>query len=174
MSDGDPAREPLWRRWVVNPLLHQLSQGTEPHRIALAIAFGITLGFFPVPGTPTLVSLAVGVALRLNQPVLQVFREITYPLHLATMLLFVKAGEKLFGVPHTHLTLKMIFHKFKAAPLQFIHDYGMLEIYAASVWLLLAPLLLALVYYPSLPLVAGLSNRFRRGRLQGPAHKTGP
>lgn len=162
MSVQNPGREPLWRRWVVNPLLHQLSQGTEPHRIALAIAFGVALGLFPVPGTPTLVSLALGVALKLNQPILQVFREITYPLHLATVLLFVKAGEKLFGVPHTHLTLRMVFHKFKEAPLQFIHDYGMLAVYAASVWLLLAPLLLALLYHASLPLVTGLSNRFKR------------
>ncbi len=164
MNGQPPVRESFWRRWVVNPVLAQLSQGTEPRKIALAIAFGITIGLFPVLGTPTLVSLGVGVALRLNQPILQVFREIAYPLHLATVLVFIKAGETLYGVPHTPLTIKMIFHKFSASPLQFTKDYGMLAVYAVSVWLLVAPLLLALLHYGTLPLVTRLSNRLTQAR----------
>ena len=162
MTEPPPARESLWRRWVINPVAAQLSQGTEPRKISLALACGVTVGLFPLLGTPTLVSLAVGAVLKLNQPVLQVFRELTYPLHLASILLFIRAGELLFAVPHTPLTLPMMISRFSASPPQFLKDYGMLGLYAVTVWLLLAPLLASFIYWGSLPLVTKLSNRLTR------------
>ena len=59
-------RESLWRRWVVKPVMAQLSQGITPAKIAQAIAFGVTIGVFPLLGTPTLLSLAIGVPMKLN------------------------------------------------------------------------------------------------------------
>ncbi len=155
-------REPLWRRWVVRPVMNQLTHGTEPARIAKAIAFGVTLGLFPLLGTPTLLSIAVGIALRLNQPVLQVFRELTYPLHLATVLLFIRAGENLYGAQHTALSIPQLMERFAASPSRFMADFGMLGVYAVSAWALLAPVLLALIYLIALPLIKRLSNRFTR------------
>ena len=164
MNAPSPVREPLWRRWVVNPITTQLSQGTEPRKIALAIAFGITIGVFPLLGTPTLVALAIGIPLKLNQPALHVFRELTYPLHLATILLFIRGGGSLFGVPHTPLSLTMMVQRFGADPSQFMRDFGMLGLYAVILWALIAPFAIALLYYGSLPLVVRLSNQLARLR----------
>ena len=152
-------RESLWRRWIVKPVVGQLTQGTEPEKIALAIAFGITLGLFPLLGLPTLLSLVVGIPLRLNQPVLQVFREVTYPLHLATILLFIHGGESLFGVPHMSLSIRLLMDRFFASPAQFMREFGMLGVYAVSAWLLIAPVLLAVLYFIARPLLARLSKR---------------
>ena len=158
---SEPAqKESLWRRWVVQPIISQLAQGTDPSKIAWAIAFGVTTGIFPLLGTTILVSLAIGIPLRLNQPVLQVFRELMYPLHLASILLFIRAGESLFGVAHTSLSLSVMVAKFGAGPGQFMSDYGMLGVYAVSVWGLLAVLLLPLVYFISKPFVAVISKKF--------------
>ena len=157
MTDAVPVRESLWRRWVVKPVVTQLSQGTEPGKVAQAIAFGVTIGLFPLLGTPTLIALAVGSPLKFNQPVLQVFRELTYPLQLATILLFIRAGEWLFGVPHTSLSIPMMIQRFTASPGQFVKDYGMLGLYAVIVWALIAPVLLAGLYYGTLPLVKRLA-----------------
>ena len=162
MTAAPTMHQSLWRRWVVQPIVTQLSQGTEPRMIARAIAWGMTIGVFPLLGTPTLVSIPIGIALKLNQPVLQVFRELAYPLHLATILLFIRAGEALFGVPHTSLSLAMMVQKFGAGPTQFLRDYGMLGLYAVTAWALLAPVLLAVIYGVSLPLVKGISNRLSR------------
>ena len=162
MTDVAPVRESLWRRWVIKPIVTQLSQGTEPSKVAKAIAFGVTLGLFPLLGTPTLVSLAVGVPMKLNQPVLQVFRELTYPLHLASILLFIRAGEALFGVQHTPLSLPMMVQRFTVGPGQFMKDYGMLGLYAVVVWALIAPLLIAALYFGTLPLVKTISTRLSR------------
>lgn len=163
MSDAPP-RESLWRRWVVKPVLSQLSQGTDPKKIALAIAFGVTTGVFPLLGTTTVLALGVGYVLKLNQPILQVFRELVYPVHLASIIGFIHAGEWLFNVPHTSLSITMMVQRFGASPSQFMSDYGMLGVYAVCVWALLAPVLLGLVYLVSLPLVTRLSKRFAPAR----------
>lgn len=163
MNDTPP-RESLWRRWVTKPLVQQLSQGTEPRQIALAIAFGVTTGVFPLLGTTTLLSLGVGLPLKLNQPIMQLFRELVYPVHLATILVFIHAGEWLFGVPRTPLSITLMIERFGAGPVQFLSDYGMLGVYAVCVWLLLAPLILGIAYFVSLPLVAHLSKRFSSAR----------
>ena len=68
-----PPREGLLRRWVVRPVLQQLTQGVTPAKLAAAIAWGVTLGLFPILGSNTLLTLIVGVPLGLNQPVLQAF-----------------------------------------------------------------------------------------------------
>lgn len=157
-------RESIWRRWVVKPVVAQLAQGTTPAKIAQAIAFGVTTGVFPLLGTTTVLALAVGFVLKLNQPVLQVFRELTYPLHLATLLLFMRAGESLFGAEHVPLSIPMMMERFLAAPGQFMADYGMIGLYGVVVWLLIAPLLLGLVYFISKFLVEKLSKRFNFAR----------
>ena len=151
-------RESLWRRWVVKPVVAQLAQGTTPGKIAQAIAFGVTTGVFPLLGTTTLLALGVGILLKLNQPVLQVFRELTYPLQLATILLFMRAGESLFGAEHVPLSIPMMMERFFANPGQFIAEFGMIGLYGVVVWLLLAPLLIGVVYFISKPLVEKLSK----------------
>lgn len=149
----------LWRRWVVKPVVTQLTQGTSPSKIAQAIAFGVTTGIFPLLGTTTLLSLAVGIPLRLNQPVLHVFRELSYPIHLATLLLFMRAGETLFGAEPVPLSIPMLTERFFADPLQFIAEFGVIGLHGVVVWLLVAPLLLAAIYFVSLPLIEHLSKR---------------
>lgn len=156
--------ESLWRRWVLNPVLTQLTQGITPAKIAQAIAFGVTIGVFPLLGTPTLLSLALGVPLKLNQPVLQVFRELSYPLQLATVLLFMRAGESLFGAEHVPLSIPMLMERFFAAPGQFLADFGMIGLYAVVVWLLIAPVLFGVIYFISRPVIERLSQHLPRTR----------
>lgn len=157
-------RESLWRRWVLNPVLTQLTQGITPAKIAQAIAFGVTIGVFPLLGSPTLLSLAIGVPLKLNQPVLQVFRELSYPLQLATVLLFMRAGESLFGAEHVPLSIPMLMERFFAAPGQFLAEFGMIGLYAVVVWLLIAPVLFGVIYFISRPVIERLSQRLPRTR----------
>ena len=157
-------RESLWRRWVVKPVVAQLAQGTTPAKIAQAIAFGVTTGVFPLLGTTTVLALGVGIMLKLNQPVLQVFRELTYPIQLATILLFMRAGESLFGAEHVPLSIPMMMERFFASPGQFLSEYGMIGLYGVVVWLLLAPLLIGVIYLVSKPLVEKLAKHLNFAR----------
>lgn len=137
----------------------QLTQGVEPGRLALAIAVGVTAGLFPLLGTTILVSLALGIPLRLNQPVLQLFRELVYPIHLATILLFMRAGEKLFGAPHVPLSLHLLTERFFASPGRFFADFGKIGLYAVTVWALIAPVLAAATFFLSRPLLRRIASR---------------
>ena len=43
-------KETWWRRWLVRPVVGQLTCGVSPQKIAWTISLGIVLGVFPVMG----------------------------------------------------------------------------------------------------------------------------
>ena len=76
-----------------------LRQGLTPEGIALALAFGVVAGIFPVIGATTILGLALGVVLQLNQPAVQLANWLAYPLQLALIIPLVRLGEWLAGAP---------------------------------------------------------------------------
>ncbi|MEN3942082.1 DUF2062 domain-containing protein [Prosthecobacter sp. SYSU 5D2] len=149
----------LWRRWVIDPIIQQLTQGTSPSKIAQAIAYGIALGIFPIIGSNTLLTLLAGIPLKLNQPILQAFKTLAYPLQWALILGFYRAGEWLFNAPHVSIHVPSMIERFFAEPGPFFRDYGMTALYGIAVWCLVAPLLLAVIYYSTRPLIEHLAAR---------------
>lgn len=148
-----------WRRWVLLPIKQQLTQGTRPAKIAQAIAFGVALGIFPIIGSNTLLTLLVGIPLKLNQPILQVFKTLTYPLQWTLLLAFYRAGEWLFNAPHVSIHIPSMIERFFAEPGPFFRDYGMTALYGVIVWFLLAPVILAILYFSTKPLIERLAQR---------------
>ena len=122
------------------------TQGVSPPKIAQAISYGITLGLFPILGSNTILTLAVGVTLRLNQPILQVFKTLTYPFQWVTVFGFYRAGEWLFNAPHVSIHIPTMMKRFFAEPGPFFKDYGMTALYGIAVWLILAPAIGWLIY----------------------------
>ncbi|TDU73123.1 hypothetical protein EI77_01591 [Prosthecobacter fusiformis] len=154
-----PKKTGPWRRWVVNPIMQQLTQGTTPAKISQAIAYGITLGIFPIIGSNTLLTLLAGVPLKLNQPILQAFKTLAYPLQWALILGFYRAGEWLFNAPHVSIHIPSMIERFFAEPIPFFKDYGMTALYGIAVWCLVAPVLMAVIYFSSKPLIEHLATR---------------
>ena len=61
---------------------------------------------------------------------------------------FYRAGETLFGQPHLPIfSVHELVHRFKASPLDFLADYGMVGLYGVVVWGLLAAPAAALLYF---------------------------
>lgn len=152
-NPGAVAKPGRLRRWLVGPVIAQLSRGTSPERLAWTIALGIVLGVFPIMGTTTLVCLSAGWLLRLNQAVLHVFRSVVYPLHLALILVFIRMGEQLHGVPLIQFSIPQLLSRFKADPLQFARDFGMAAWHGVTAWLLVAPVAVVLIKLVVLPLL---------------------
>ena len=75
-----PAVPSWWQRRIVDPIARQLTQGTTPARLALALAVGGAIAVNPFLGTTTAGCLAAGALLRLNQPVLQIANLLAAPL----------------------------------------------------------------------------------------------
>lgn len=157
-------KESWWRRWLVAPVVTQLTHGTSPDRIGWTIALGMVVGVFPIMGSTTLVCLLIGWLLRLNQPVLHVFRAVVYPLHLALILIFIRLGERLYGAPLISFSIPQLIGKFKDSPLQFARDFGMAAWHGVSAWLLIAPVVAVLIKMAAMPALRKLSLSLKRRR----------
>jgi len=156
------AKEPWWRRWFVTPLVNQLTQGSSPAKLAWTIALGIVVGVFPIMGSTTLVCLFVGWIFKLNQPILHIFKSAVYPLHLGLILVFIRLGERLYGVPLISFSIPELVGKFNADPLQFARDFGMAAWHGVSAWLLIAPLALVLIKIAVLPVLFSLAKSLEK------------
>ncbi|MES2923250.1 MAG: DUF2062 domain-containing protein [Verrucomicrobiota bacterium] len=151
-----------WRRRLVAPVLAQLRQGISMERISWTIALGIVLGMFPVVGTTSMLCALVAWALKLNQPVMHAFNWLVYPLHLASILLFIRLGERLHGVPPLSFSLTQMMAAFRADPLQFGRDFGLAAWHGVSAWLLIAPFAVLLIKLLLTPVVRTLAVSLKR------------
>ena len=152
-------RESFWKRRVVTPLVAQLKQGVTPEKLALTVALGLVLGIFPILGATTLLCGFAAIALRLNQPVIQLVNYFAYPVQLALIIPIYRAGEKLFGNAPIPLSIPLIFERFRADFGQFLRDFGMIAVQGIVVWCILAPVLVAALYFTTRPLLRKLARR---------------
>lgn len=160
----EPHPSSLWKRWVIAPIVQQLTQGTSPKKISLAIAFGVTLGIFPIIGSTTILALLIGIPLKLNQPILHAFKALVYPLQWMLVLGFYHVGETLYGAPHVSLSIPTMMERFFSEPGPFFRDYGMTAVYGITVWCLIAPLMIAILRYGTRPLIEVLLSQLHRRR----------
>lgn len=139
-----------------NLLIDLLQQGLQPQRLALALAVGATIGLLPtIWGTSLLCLLCAG-PLRLNQLVVQLANFLVCPLQIMLFLPYLNFGEQLFRsqlLPHNSA---LLWQQLQAAPLATLENYWQANLQAACIWLLSAPLLLALIYLFALLLVKQL------------------
>ncbi len=166
-GETDP-RPPWWRRWIIRPVLAQLAKGSTPDKLAWAIAAGVVLGIFPIMGTPTLLCLLVGWGLGLNQPVMQIFKELVYPLHLILILVFIRMGEYLHGAPLIRFSIPELLARFKDDPFRFAMDFGWAAWHGVTAWALVAPLLALLIKFSVTPALRAARSRIPAGKEQTP------
>ena len=162
MSENPPARpEPaeratvpparnFWQRRVIDPVVAQLTQGITPEKIALTISIGSTCALFPIIGTTTLLCLLAGIALRLNQPIIQVVNYLCTPLHIPLIWWMWRTGEWLFGEPHRAVKMRALANMLWESPAQFLHVFGSSALHAIVVWAILAPFWALLTYHVAL------------------------
>lgn len=148
----------FWQRRVRDPIVAQLTQGITPEKIALTIAVGSALALFPILGTTTLLCFLVGLALRLNQPIIQLINQAFWPIHIPVIFACVRFGEKIFGVRHEHLSIRAMRTQLWDEPARFFHDFGAVALHAVVAWAILAPVYVAAVYYVALPLMRGIAR----------------
>jgi len=141
----------FYRDRVVGLIMTQLTQGVTPQKLSLTIALGLTLGIFPILGATTSLCAIAGVALRLNQPVIQLVNWLASPLQLSLILIFVRMGEWVAGARRMNFSLSELFHKFHESPAKFLHEFGLTGLHGILAWLVIAPFLSGLIYLLLLP-----------------------
>jgi len=151
------ARERLKRKFA-DPVVEQLTQGLAPEKIALTIAVGLTIAVNPVVGTTTILCFVAAWALRLNQPIIQAINWSSYALQLLLIFPFIRLGEKIFRASPETRSLEELVRMAKADPLGTIGMLGTTIGHAVVAWLLVAPLLMAAVYYGTRPFFRALAR----------------
>jgi len=158
-ADSAPPRRSFWQRRIVAPIVAQLTQGVTPQKIALTIALGLMLGIFPILGSTTALCALAGIFLKLNQPIIQLINYLGYPLQLALLIPFYRAGEHLLGRTPIPLSIPLLFDRFSADFWLFIRDFGMVAIGGILVWVIVAPAGTAAIYVATLPALRRLARR---------------
>ncbi|MBZ5667985.1 MAG: DUF2062 domain-containing protein [Acidobacteriia bacterium] len=151
---------------LVRPILHLLTQGITPEKIALSLSFGIMLGVFPVLGTTTLLCLIAALAFRLNLAAVQLVNFLVYPLWFALLVPFVRVGERLFGAPPLAMTGSQMLALAHANLLHSVSVLWLTALRAAAAWMLIGPPGIIVLYLMLLPLI----RRMARVRLLSSAH----
>lgn len=157
-----PEQGSFWQRRIVAPIVAQFRQGITPEKIALTIALGLVLALFPILGSTTILCALAAVLLRLNQPIIQLVNYLCYPLQIALLIPFYRAGEW-FGTPHLDLSIPQMIERFRAGPWQFMLDFGLIALGGIAAWGVLAPLAAGALYVSLRPVLRALAARTARG-----------
>lgn len=131
---------------LIAPVINQLKQGITPQKIAQSIAVGFVMGCFPILGLLHLCVWCLG--LFLNSIMLPFRRLITrlYPVQLALLIPFYRAGEKIFGVAPIPLNVQDILNSFQESFSQAMQKYLMTGLRGVVAWLIVSPIALAIIY----------------------------
>ena len=143
-------------RRVVRPIVDLLTQGITPEKIALSIAFGLVLGMFPALGWSTLLCLVLALWLKLNVPAMQLVNYLAYPLQLALLVPFLRAGEFLFRAPRLAISLPQILAMVKANVWHAITSLWAATMHAIVAWALVAPVAVWVIYKILAPILKRL------------------
>ena len=147
----------FWRERVLGLIVAQLIQGVTPQKIALTIAFGLGLGLFPILGATTTLCLIFGICLKLNQPIIQLINYLASPLQLSLIVVFVRIGEWIMRAQCVSFSIPEMLRKFHESPAKFMQQFGMTGVHAIVAWLIIAPILVAGLYFITLPLLKKLT-----------------
>jgi uncharacterized protein (DUF2062 family) len=137
---------------VVQPFIDLLRQGITPQKVALTIALGLALGVTPVIGSTTLLCTLAAIVLRLNLPAIQLVNGLSYPLQLALIVPFLRAGAWLFDdqlLPS--LTVTRIFELIRADLGRAIATLWIATVHALAAWLLFGGIAALAIYAVLLP-----------------------
>lgn len=155
-------KEGFFRRRIVRPIVELLRQGVTPEKMALSLALGVALGVFPVLGTTTALCALAALILRLNLPAIQIVNYFVYPLQIALLIPFFRAGEKLFSAPHLPLSAVQILAAVRASFWGATRFLWTTIWHSVVVWCLIAPVLVGFAYVVLVPVLRRALRRTPR------------
>ncbi|MDH5368096.1 MAG: DUF2062 domain-containing protein [Cyclobacteriaceae bacterium] len=135
------------KRKIYKPIMTYLKEGVSPKKLSVCIAFGVVLGIIPFVGVTTLLCAAVAFSLRLNIGVIQVVNYAVYPLQILLFIPFIKTGIYICDSDPLLYSSEDILGMVKENAFEVIINLGYTNVLGVVVWLVLAPILFAVIYY---------------------------
>jgi len=143
----------LFRDKIGRPIFNLLKQGISPERLSLSIAFGVVIGMFPVLGATTLICAAIAIVLRLNQPAIQLFNYLVYPLQILMLIPFMSLGAFIFQGDPPPFSVQELSALFRQDFWGTIASFFETILYAVVAWLLVCTPLFAGIYAVCVPIL---------------------
>jgi len=157
-----PLERRFWRRWFLDPIGRQLTQGVTPSKVALSIAVGSALALFPILGTTTTLCVVAGITLGLNQPIIQGVNALCTFIYFPLLYAFVRLGDALAHTARSSLDIPLMISLFTHEPRQFFHQFGVTALHAMLGWAVVAAFWVPLVYLVALKPLEATALRIRR------------
>jgi uncharacterized protein (DUF2062 family) len=130
-----PLRDAIHRK-LIQPFIDLLKQGVTPEKIALTVALGVSLGVTPVIGSTTMLCTLAAVTLRLNLPAIMLVNGAVYPLQLALLVPFLRAGAWIFRADGPKLSIGEIFHLIRTDVWLATTTLWIATMHALVIWLI--------------------------------------
>jgi uncharacterized protein (DUF2062 family) len=164
--DPEPSKAPpkrgFWQRWLLDPIIRQLTQGVTPQKVSLSIAVGSALALFPILGTTTTLCVIGGIALGLNQPIIQGVNALCTFIYFPLLYAFVRLGDTLARSGRSSLDIPLMISMAVHEPRQFVRQFGVTALHAMLGWIVVAPFWIPLVYFLALKPLRAAARRIRR------------
>ncbi len=155
-----PRAASWWSRRVVAPIINLLTQGVTADKVSATIAVGTACSLFPFIGFTTMLNLGVGLWLRMNQPILQAINYLITPLHLVMIVVYVRIGERIWGVTDEAFSVSAVVTTFREVSFsEFLARFGWAGVHAFTAWILSVPVIIACIYYPLRPVLRSTARR---------------
>lgn len=148
-------------------LTSQLQQGLSPHQLSLAFALGVTIGTMPLIWGSSLLCIFLAGAFRLNQAVVQCANYLVYPLQILLFVPYLAGGDSLFATALLPADSSALLESIRTQPGLFFRNFPQANIQALAVWLISAPLAVALSYRLAMTITGTCGN----GKIGGPNRK---
>jgi uncharacterized protein (DUF2062 family) len=156
------ARRKFWHRWFIDPVMRQLTQGVTPQKLALSLAVGSAMALFPILGTTTTLCVIAGVALGLNQPVIQGVNLLCTFVYFPLIVAFVRLGDAIAGSARSSLDFPKMMALAAHHPRDFAQQFGVTALHAMLGWAVVAPLWIPAIYLLALPPLRAAARRLDR------------
>jgi uncharacterized protein (DUF2062 family) len=154
-----PRRRRFWQRWLVDPIVRQLTQGVTPPKLALSLGVGSAFALFPILGTTTTLCFLAGVVLGLNQPIMQGLNAICLLVYFPLLVAFVRLGDALARTAPSSLDIPLMISLFSHHPREFFREFGVTALHAVLGWVAVAPFWVVLIYFVALPPLRAAARR---------------
>ena len=153
--EGKPG---FFHRYIGLPFETLILQGSSTRQLALAVAIGVTFGVFPIMGASIPCCFVAALILRAPQPLTHAVNYAVYPLQIPLLLVFIRLGEKIVGARPVPFSITDMLQRFKDSPAQFFRDFGLTGLHGIGGWLLVAPLVAAILYFALRPVLRKMAQ----------------
>lgn len=134
------------RRKVLRRVLYFLKKGISPHKLALSVSIGITIGIIPIYGITSILITLIAVCFRLNFTASQVANFVVHPIQIVLIFPFLKLGDMILGNSLLPDSMKQFLFMMKTDVWGTLHNFWLAYLTATVLWFLVSIPLSILLY----------------------------